>query len=154
MRRAHGLPYRSWELRRDGVWDKFAPRYRDETPTVTPEQWQDGKGQRGALGYGLRSTLLRRVGERLETSQGVEVPFSHAVVAFHKASRCRRTATTWHRNGEQVPVGHFQVDEIDAQGNLKAGCHTLAWEEMLRLAVKEVPEQVRATFPVPALVVS
>jgi hypothetical protein len=147
-----------WELNQRYQTARYAaypPRtlYRDE-PSVTPAQWQEGQGGINALGYSPRTTLVRRVGSRLETSRGVEVPFAQAVIAFHKASRCRRTSTTWHRNGEQLPVGHFQVDAIDAQGNIKAGCHTLQWEEMLRLAVKEIPEQVRATFPVPALIVS
>jgi hypothetical protein len=129
-------------------------RYHTPGPSVTPEQWRNGLGNINALGYGRGLTLLRRKGDTLETSRGAEVPFVHAVRAFHKAQQCRRFGVDWHRNGDRCPVGVFQVDAIDTTGNLKAGCHTLNWDEMLRLAVREIPQQVRPTFPVPALIAS
>lgn len=89
---------------------------------------------------------------RLETSRGAEVPFKQAVYAFLRAQECRRTGTPWRANGEQIKVGFFALACIDAEGNITAGCHTLEWSEMLRLALKEVPHLVRAQYPVPALV--
>lgn len=96
-------------------------------------------------------TLVRKQGERLETSRGAEVPFKQAVYAFLRAQECRRTGTPWRANGEQIKVGLFALACIDAEGNITAGCHTLEWSEMLRLALKEVPHLVRAQYPVPAL---
>ncbi len=115
---------------------------------VTPEQWLDGEGVNY---YSADSTLLRRKGDKLETSRGAECPFAHAVIAFSKAQDCRATGTTWQRNGQQIRVGHFNVDSIDAQGNLKAGCHTIEYSEMLRLAIREVPHMVKPCFGLPAV---
>jgi hypothetical protein len=114
---------------------------------ITEAQWLEG-----AQGpFYSDKTLVRRVGDTLQTSRGAECPFAHAVIAFLKAQECRRTGTTWQRNGQQIRVGHFNVDSIDASGNMRAGCHTLKWEEMLRLAIREIPERVKPSFGLPAL---
>jgi hypothetical protein len=120
---------------------------------VTQAEWLEGVGAASQYGWGYNvATLVRRKGDRLETSRGAEVPFKHAVLAYLKACECRRTGTTWHRNGEKVAVGVYQLDAIDAEGNIMAGCHTIGFNEMQRLALREVPHLVRASFPVPALI--
>ena len=30
--------------------------------------------------------------------------------------------------------GHFALDAVDARGNVRAGCHEVAWEEITRVA--------------------
>ncbi len=153
LREAYGIPthFRRWNS--NGLWDHFEKT--EPEVGITLDEWREGKpGQlREGHRYGWDApTAVRKRGERLETSRGAEVPFAHAVVAFHRAHRCRRTGTEWHRNGEQIPVGHFQVDMIDMHGGMRAGCHTIKWDEMLRLAVREIPEQVRPTFPLPVII--
>lgn len=118
-------------------------------PAVTADQWRNGAGDKYQYGFG--DTLLRRKGDTLQTSRGAECPFKHAVIAFLKAQECRATGTEWHRNGQQIRVGVFQVDAIDAQGNMRAGCHSLAWEEMERLAIREVPHLVKPRFGLPVV---
>ncbi|MGZ6199170.1 MAG: hypothetical protein ACXWNL_16160 [Vulcanimicrobiaceae bacterium] len=117
---------------------------------ITEAQWLEGA--RGP--FYSDKTLVRRIGDKLETSRGAECPFAHAVIAFRKAQECRATGTSWHRNGQQIRVGVFSVDSIDELGNMRAGCHTLQWEEMLRLALQEVPHLVKASFGLPALLVA
>ena len=120
---------------------------------VTLEQWLSGKGESSWHGGDGRSGVhVRRKGDRLETTMGAECPFPHAVIAFRKAQECRATGESWQRNGQQIRVGTFHVDRIESDGTLRAGCHTIAYDAMLRLAVQEVPELVLATFPVPALI--
>jgi hypothetical protein len=115
---------------------------------ITAAQWQDGKA--GSLDWSEATlTLVRRRDDMLETSRGATCPWSHAVVAFLKAQKCRQEGIEWHRNGQQIRVGHFNVDYIDRFGNIRAGCHTLQYEEMLRLAIREVPHLVKATFALP-----
>lgn len=119
---------------------------------ITAEQWCNGvKGELQHNYVGGERTLVRRNGDKLETSRGADCPFAHAVLAFMKAQQCRREGKSWHSNGEQVRVGHFKVDSIDASGNIRAGCHSLQYEEMLRLAVREIPDKVRAIFAVPTI---
>jgi hypothetical protein len=78
--------------------------------------------------------LLRIRDENLETSQGASVPLAHAVKAFRMVKRCRDASEQWHRNGHTIRVGHFQVDSIDAAGNMRAGCHRINWPEIERIA--------------------
>ncbi|MDZ7883029.1 MAG: hypothetical protein U5N53_08990 [Mycobacterium sp.] len=117
-------------------------------PQITAAQWL--QGAQGAF-YQESPTLVRRVGDELETSRGASCPFKHAVMAFLKSQECRATGTSWHKNGQQIRVGVFSVDSIDEQGNMRAGCHTLKWDAMLALAIQEVPHLVKARFPLPAL---
>jgi hypothetical protein len=139
-----------WLLERmqDEEFQRRNPRQSSEK-RVTAAEWLDGKG--GGVQYDFETTLVRRKGDTLETSQGAECPFKHAVVAFLKAQQCRATSKDWHTNGDQVRVGLFKVDAIDTLGNLKAGCHSIAFENMQALAMREVPHLVKACFPLPAL---
>jgi hypothetical protein len=127
-------------------------RYTYERVFVSPEQWEAGKGDANRYQPGDNGTLVRRKGDVLQTSRGAECPFSHAVKAFRIAQQCRATGTPWVTNGHKIPVGHFTVDRIDEAGTLQAGCHTIGFDAMLRLAVREVPEVVKACYPVPACI--
>ncbi len=122
-------------------------------PTVTREEWLAGKGDASAFAhvYGMAETLLRRQGDELQTSRGARCPWPHAVAAFEIAQRCRATQETFTPNGHTIRVGHFSVDRIEPCGDLHAGCHHLDFAEMLRLAIREVPERVRPCYPLPAL---
>jgi hypothetical protein len=97
----------------------------------------------------LRAVDVRRddtgqiVGGRLETSMGAEVPLTRAIKVFRflklARERARRmgvadTARVWHRNGERVPVGAFEVEAVYGDGAFKAGCHTVSWRQVERLA--------------------
>lgn len=39
----------------------------------------------------------------------------------------------WHANGHTIKLGHYAIDSIDAQGTLRAGCHTFSKAEVLRI---------------------
>jgi hypothetical protein len=117
---------------------------------VSVDEWLNGAGTPAQ--YGFKSTLVRRKGDTLETSQGASCPFNHAVLAFLKAQHCRSNNKGWQRNGEQIRVGSFQVDSISPCGNLRAGCHTIAYGDMLTLAMREIPHLAKACFPLPAII--
>ena len=95
--------------------------------------WRSGIGH--ALPYGLGrdangGALLRINGDELQTSLGASVPLSHAVRVFRIVAKCRADGTSWHRNGETIRVGSFQVDSIEADGSFIAGCHSFSWTEV------------------------
>ena len=117
--------------------------------SLTAEQWLAGEGRASALGYHQDKTLVRRKDDRLETSQGAQVPWLDAVRVFGAAQQHRRMDREWHRNGSQYRVGHFQLDRIEADGTIKAGCHVISYDEMLRLAIQEIPYCVLPTYPLP-----
>ena len=103
------------------------------------EAWRSGKGEglHNSKWYvaiqWLREThgiLLRVKGKDIVTSAGAEFPITHAKKAFTFIRSVRYTKTPWHKNGKTIHLGAFQLDSIDAQGNVKAGCHTVKWEEI------------------------
>ena len=138
----------------EAAHEESLPRVRQTKPTISPDEWQAGRGDSNYASrtYGNNGTLVRRKGERLETSRGAQVPWKHAIIAFRKAMHCRAANSEWQRNGEKLPVGTFQVNRIAADGTLIAGCHVIAWDEMLRLAVREIPQEVKPVYQLPAVV--
>lgn len=98
-------------------------------------KWLAGSGSVGwHLSDANGGALLRVKGDTLQTSHGADVPLAHAVKAFRMVKHCRDTGTAWQRNGHAIRVGHFQVDRIDAGGNMVAGCHRINWLEIERIA--------------------
>lgn len=101
------------------------------------DKWQ--KGQDVCTRYLPQDYVYLRAREvdgihTLETSKGASVPLAHALVAFCRIQECKRTNTEWRRNGEQIPVGSFQIDAISPNGNVVAGCHKIHWDEIERFA--------------------
>jgi hypothetical protein len=78
--------------------------------------------------------LIRIKGNTLETSLGASVPLSHAIKVVRRVAACRAAGVSWHRNGETIRVGNFQVDAIDPDGSFRAGCHSFNWPEIEQAA--------------------
>ena len=80
-------------------------------------------------------------GDKIVTSQGAECPVDHAVKAIRFWQS--RNGEPYHTNGHVIHLGIFTLDAIDAQGNVKAGCHTFTaatiqtfintWKEVIGL---------------------
>jgi hypothetical protein len=70
----------------------------------------------------------------VETTLGAIVPLEDVRKAFIIWSLCVRKKQAWHRNGEQIKVGDFQLDSISETGNVVAGCHRIHREEIERFA--------------------
>lgn len=104
------------------------------------ELWLKGEGSRHVRLSGPDGTaLVRRSsdGERLETSHGADVPWDHAVKAFRFIRLCVERGEGFKTNGRVIRVGHFRVDEITPEGDMRAGCHRFAWSVMRELAERE-----------------
>ncbi len=100
------------------------------------KSWRDGKAVR--LPY--RSdhvTMMRIKGDEVQTSMGARFPVEHARKAFKIIARCKRNDVDWVRNGHSIPVGHFKLDSICANGDVKAGCHFVKWAE-IELCAREL----------------
>lgn len=98
-------------------------------------EWLAGSGSNyGRYSDAEGRALLRVKGDTLETSWGASVPLQHALKAFPLIKLCREKGQAWKRNGHTLRVGHFQIDAIDTEGNFKAGCHNIGWNEVLRIA--------------------
>lgn len=83
---------------------------------------------------------LRINGENVETSHGARVPLRHAKRVFANIAKARQHGIEWRRSdnpeSEWPRVGHFHIDSIDQHGNIKAGCHSIAWEQIEPIAQK------------------
>lgn len=86
---------------------------------------------------GLPRALLRynSASYQVETSRGASVPAQDAARAVRFISGVKERGKLWRRNGEQCPVGDFQIDEIEPTGNIRAGCHRIEWAEIAQLGV-------------------
>lgn len=112
--------------------------------------WRNGEGE-AYFSHDKSGYLVRRKGDRLQTSGGAEAPWPHAVAIFLRAQQCRTENKDWRPNGEHFRAGHFALDRIDASGGINIGCHRIEFTEMLRLAIKEAPELVKPTYGLPVV---
>lgn len=80
---------------------------------------------------------MRIEGDIIETSKGASFPVDHAKRAFIFIRNWKEnhTGENWSRaTNRTIHLGHFVVDTIDTQGNVKAGCHYVEWDEIERIA--------------------
>lgn len=108
-------------------------RKREREAQERLQKWVDGEIDYCPSGYG-QPIRLRIAGDELQTSRGARVPLEHAVKAFRVIKRLRDKGQAYERNGHTIHLGHFALDAVDAQGNVRAGCHEVAWEEIARVA--------------------
>lgn len=78
---------------------------------------------------------MRIKGDNIETSKGASFPVDHAKRAFSIVRLCRENETHYLREPHQKTyhLGHFVIDRIE-NGNVKAGCHFVEWDEIERIA--------------------
>lgn len=131
------------------------PAYRETARESNEEKARRWIAGENVPGFQQTSpTLVRKRGDTLETSRGASAPFAQAVGIYRAASLCKSRGTSWHRNGEHMRVGSFELDSIASDGSIRVGCHHIDLNEMERLAVREIPQQVTARFPLPVMVQS
>lgn len=76
-------------------------------------------------------------GDKIETSLGANVPLTHAKHLWNTIKKIQSgEQPAYHHNGHTIHIGSFRVDSIDADGTLRAGCHTIPYESMAELAAK------------------
>lgn len=73
-------------------------------------------------------------GAVVQTSKGAEVPLEHALRAFKFIAKVYESGQPWESNGHTIKMGHFQVDRIETDGTLVAGCHRIGRDEIERIA--------------------
>lgn len=88
-------------------------------------------------------------GFSVATSQGARFPLAHAIRAIRlirqlQTARERRLLNEsresafadplFVRNGHNIHLGHYQIDQVDADGTIKAGCHVVSGAEFERFA--------------------
>lgn len=74
--------------------------------------------------------------ETIETNLGARFPVKHGAKAFEfiRKWKEKKVPGAWVKNGKTIHLGAFEIDMIDSDGSVKAGCHTVQWAEIERLA--------------------
>jgi hypothetical protein len=108
-------------------------RKREREAQERLQKWVDGETDYPPSAYG-QPIRLRIAGDELQTSRGARVPLAHAVKAFRVLKRLHDKGQAYQRNGHTIHLGHFALDSLDIEGNVTAGCHTVAWPEIERVA--------------------
>lgn len=73
-------------------------------------------------------------GAEIETTLGATFPAAHGKRAYRTLLPIRQAGGTYQADGHTIHVGAFQIDSMDAAGVIRAGCHTVEWSEVERLA--------------------
>lgn len=79
-------------------------------------------------------TMLRVQGDKVQTSRGAEIPAAHAGRVWRAVCEVMRTGTPYQRNGHTIHAGEFSIDSIGTDGTLRAGCHTIKYDELAAVA--------------------
>lgn len=80
---------------------------------------------------------LRIVEGEVETSKGASFPVAHAKRGLALVESVRASKRPWQRNGHTCHLGNYQIDSIDANGTVHAGCHVVSYK-----AIKRIREQL------------
>ncbi len=67
--------------------------------------------------------LLRIKQDEIQTSMGAEMPVKFAKHIWLAVAKCKASKTPFEPNGKTLYAGSFQVDRIEANGDMKVGCH-------------------------------
>jgi hypothetical protein len=99
------------------------------------ECWRAHKQTGGYMPRGIPDMLrVSADGQSIETSRGVSFPISHAKRGLTLVRSVRERGETWHTNGKTCQLGHYRIDSIQPDGTVKAGCHTVKYSEIERIA--------------------
>ena len=104
----------------------------DEKREALAEAWRNGEDSIPYDQAHKLPTMLRIVGENVETSLGVDFPLAHARRAVALLGGKLASGEAYQRNGLTVHLGHYSIDSLDESGTLRAGCHTVKREELER----------------------
>jgi hypothetical protein len=78
-------------------------------------------------------TELRIVGDEIETSRGARFPVTHAKRGLALVESVIARGEEWRRNGQTCKLGFYQIDNIEANGTVHAGCHTVPYAAIARV---------------------
>lgn len=79
-------------------------------------------------------TLLRIVGSNVETSRHAEFPVSHAKRGLALIRSVVARGEAWESNGHTCKLGLYSISRIEANGDVKAGCHFVPYSSILLIA--------------------
>ncbi len=95
------------------------------------EKWRNGERVYSSL-YQLPCMLrINKENETIETSQGANIPLSFAPKLWRYIQHCIKNKVSF---SDSFRVGHYSLNGIDKNGNIKVGCHNIKYNELLLIA--------------------
>lgn len=98
------------------------------------ESWRKGEDVAHVYGWQNLPTALRVVGDEIQTSRGARVPVSVARGLWDLVNLARDSNRAHTLAGHPIMVGPYALTSISANGDLKIGCHDIAYAELERMA--------------------
>lgn len=97
-------------------------KWRDDTSVCLP--WNVA---------GSADTMLRVVGDEIETSRGAKVPLSVAPTLWKMVLRAKAKHNDYTPG---IELGHYKLNKISSEGDITVGCHFIKFRELERMARK------------------
>ena len=95
------------------------------------KKWRNGERVYGSM-YGLPCMLrINKDNDTIETSQGANIPLSFAPKLWRYISLCKAKQTPF---TDSFRVGHYTLNGINKNGDIKVGCHDIKYNELLAIA--------------------
>ena len=95
------------------------------------EKWRNGERVHGSL-YSIPCMLrINKENETIETSQGANIPLKYARGLWKAIQHAIKTKTNII---DKLRLGHYMLNSIDKNGNIKVGCHNIKYNELLNIA--------------------
>lgn len=113
-------------------------RKKDKRNATLVKEWEE-KRPAWEAGENIRlphhhEILVRVKGEEVQTSWGATVPLHEALRVLRFAKECADTQRPLIPQGNQLRVGPYPLNRIDANGTIHAGCHRIPLTNALRAA--------------------
>jgi hypothetical protein len=102
--------------------------------------WQEFKECKGFTPYHLKKTLMRVNGDVIETSKNAQFPVEDAKQTFVLIRKIKEKSK-FDIHADQITsdfkkLGHYSIDTIYKNGDVKAGCHFVEWDQIERCAIE------------------
>lgn len=95
--------------------------------------WIAGKSRDAYSWRNYYGVELRIVGDEVETSMGARFPVSHARRGLALVDAARAAKREWKRNGHTCHLGNYELDSIEPNGTVHAGCHVVTYKAIARI---------------------
>ena len=109
-------------------------RQQAEMHRVSLAAWRSGEADHLQYAYG-QPVAIRLIddGATVQTSKGARFPAVHAARSLPIVHRCVKQGKAWATNGRSIHLGHYQLDSIAENGDVRAGCHFVKYAEVQHL---------------------
>lgn len=81
-----------------------------------------------------KKVYLRIKDSEIQTTMGANVPVDRAKQLWPLILHSYKNQYHWIENGENFRIGHYRINEIMPNGDVKAGCHYITFDVLLEMA--------------------